>query len=1208
MTPISGQSTLVWVRLSERCDGHMNKDRLILFGLVVLLFLLAGFSALYVVPWANRRLSVWGSDKLTDILGTQTSFRKIGLTRSGKVVVEDLKIIDPLGKEEVFFYSPRVEVTIDPLNVVKEGISLSRVYVERPLVSIYDPEGEEWNIFHFGKKDDDEKKEEKEEKKKGKPFRLRIHEVVLEGCVTRLRGMLGEEIVTVLDHKGSIDVTSAEQIIMLEETNFSTTYLSLTDMTASGVVTIRGMILAFDDFRVSRDSTDIDVDGEIDFTGDDTVDFHISRSTFDLDHVPPRYGLRHKVIGNLDLELTLNGDINSPDIEGHMYRADGEFFDYRYGNARFDFGIGGGVIDVTELSADFLAGSIGGNVSFFLRESPTAFRADLEVEGIDVTELPVDIPDDYVTDLNGQVVSYGSGFKKEDHFSTSLLDLEDSVFRDGQFDLFQAQVLAKEDGFHLVSSNAEIGGGSMTMTGDLLFAAPDIDVTTESVAIPSLMVPLRIDYPIDGELYCSVRVSDDYSRPSILGQVVVREGEAYEYSFAGLEGEVDVRQQSGAVEGYLDMKAFILEKGFATGEQAEVHAELTREGIEFDSLEIRIDEYTTIDGEVDLLYAGERVELLADNLRLTHRGVEGSVRQLLAEYDLTNDQVDIEELRMDVAGGEVLLNGSYLWPETVALEMNTDSINLKALEPLMPRGIEIEGDLEMRLVVDETFENPGVTLNARIRSPAFEGVRSDSIAVKASYADSILRCERAAAMGGGQDYDIAGSIPLLFGLEPFRFEGIYERPIDLKAYLERVDCASLELLTDEVDFIGGSFDGEITVSGTLGNPVWEGGGALRSGEGIFNLSNTYFDSLEVDYSFSGNTFLAPRIKAWLMEGGSLAASGQVTMKGFIPDSLEFDIAARDYLINQIQYISSLDIDTDLKMEGQVANPDLTGDVVVHKGILDFPTEEAVESEDDTIPFNVRVNVTAENDLWVRNDQLNLEIFLDTELFTREGILLPTGDLEVIRGTYTYFGAVFDIEEGEVHFFGRDPINPEMDVTAVRTIRGHVVENGNSLRVNNEFHLTVFGTFEELEFDIAVYDNEGELLPVEKQKALTLLLANMTNEEFEQQATPSQQKFVGQIEGILNQQTSSLIQPISRLDILELRTNLLSGEGESTRAQVTVGEYLMKDFFVSYSQDILDPSVNNIVVEIYLGKKSSLIGETDSNGRQYSVELRYRMSY
>ena len=75
----------------------MNKDRLILFALVVVLFLLAGFSALYVVPWANRRLSVWGSDKLTDILGTQTSFRKVGLTRTGKIVVEDLKIIDPLG-------------------------------------------------------------------------------------------------------------------------------------------------------------------------------------------------------------------------------------------------------------------------------------------------------------------------------------------------------------------------------------------------------------------------------------------------------------------------------------------------------------------------------------------------------------------------------------------------------------------------------------------------------------------------------------------------------------------------------------------------------------------------------------------------------------------------------------------------------------------------------------------------------------------------------------------------------------------------------------------------------------------------------------------------------------------------------------------------------------------------------------------------------
>ena len=848
----------------------MNKDRSILLILVVVLFLLAGFSALYFVPWANRRFAVWGGEKLTDLLGTQTSFRKVGFTRTGRIVVEDLKIIDPLGKEEVFFYAPRVEVTIDPLNLIKEGINLSRVYVQRPLVSIYDPEGADWNIFSFGKKDDGGKKEDK---KKGKPFRLRIHEVVLDGCITRLRGVLGEEIVTVLDHKGSIDVTSQRQIINLEETKLSSTYLSLTDMTVSGVLTVEGMILKLDGIRASRDSTNVSLDGQIDFTGDDTVDLQISRSTFDLDHVPPRYGLRHKVLGNVDLELTLKGALSSPDIVGHVYRADGEFFDYRYGDAQFDFGIGGGVINVTGLSADFLEGVIRGDVSFFLHESPVSYRADLEVEGVDVTELPVDIPDDYVTDLNGQIVSYGSGFKKEDHFSTSLLDLEKSTFRGGFFDLFQGQVLASEEGFHIVSSRAEIGGGSLSITGDLLFAAPDIEVTTESVAIPSLMVPLKIDYPVDGKLHCSVSVKDDYSRPSIRGRVVVKDGEAWEWGFAGLEGEVDVRQPAGAVLGSMDMKAFVLRKGFASAEQADVQATLTRDGIGLDSLKIRIDESTTIDGHVDLRYAGESVGVSSDDLRLNYEGVEGSVDRLMASYDLTNDRVGIDELLIDIADGKARISGNYLWPETVEMALSADSISLNAFDKLMPSGKKIDGSLDMRLVVGETFDDPAVSLKARIRSPSYGDVTSDSLVVNASYADSLLLCERVASVGRGQDYDISGGIPVLLSLEPFRLEGIYERPVALTANLARVDCASLELLTETAAFMDGYFDGEISVSGTLRDPVWAGSGALHGGEGIFTLSNTYFKNLEMDYSFHDDTFSVPSLNAWLMGGGSVEASG-----------------------------------------------------------------------------------------------------------------------------------------------------------------------------------------------------------------------------------------------------------------------------------------------------------------------------------------------
>ncbi len=1177
---------------------------------IVTLVLLGGYIVFFIIPWANEKFITWSNEKLTEALGTEASVSSLGLTRDGKIIVKNLMISDPLREDETFFYSPRVEVKLNPLTVVKEGINISSVYILRPMVSIYRREDGKWNVQNFGRKEKDDSKVEEEEKSEGKPFRLRISEVTLEGCVTKLKGILGEEIVTVLDHKGAIDLTRKKQEIFLWNTNFNTTYMTLTDMNASGKLTYEGKVLSFENFEVIRDSTDIKLEGEIDFEGRDRVDINIARSRFDLDHLPPRYGLHDKVKGNVDLELSLHGYINSPEITSRVYRANGETFEYPYEDLSCLFHMNEGKIDVTELSADFLGGVIEGDVSFFLKESPRAFRVDLLVSGIDITELPLNIPEKYRTDLNGQVVVYGAGFSKDSHNSTILLDLEESIFRETPLDLLQAQVLATGDGFHVVSSRIEQGEGLIELTGDLGIEAPDVRVNTEAVTISTLRRLLDISYDIEGNLYCSVSIADGYSSPGVHGQIVVKDGDVAGWTFAGLEGDIGIDQAGGMVNGEIDLKAFMLGKGWLTAKEARVIALFDREGIRFDSLNIMISDSTSVDGSGVFRYYRDRVEVSTGGLRLVHKGTGVYVKNFLSEFDWKKKEMDVEELHLDVAGGEVFLRGSFAWPEMIGFEVEARSVRLDSLEAFIPDRYEISGDLDLRFEVSESFDYPEVELEARVYRPGLEGVQADTLLAMASYADSRFRIKKLIVKGAGQNCSVVGSIPLRLSLSPFQIEGEYDDSIGMQVDLGRIDLRSLKLLTDEVDFLGGHIEGDITIGGTLREPVWKGGGGIHDGDGTIVRTNTYFTNFEAGYSFQDDIFTIQELTASLMGGGSLGGSGNLKMNGFLPDSIDFDLNAQDYMVNQARYISSLLFDSNLEVVGSVRGPEVKGDVTIHHGVMDVPIggNGTTRGDDSTIPFLLQLDVQAENDLWIRNKQVNIEIFLDMELVTRDGEVRPIGDLEIIRGTYTYFGTIFDIDEGEILFLGSDPINPSLNVLTTHQIRGTVTENGSNVRVNNDFQLKVYGTYRDVEFDIIVYDSNGDVIPIDRQRAMTLLLANMTNEEFNQQAALSQQRFIGQIEGILNQQTSSLIQPISRLDVLELRTNLLSGNSEESRAQVTVGEYLMKDFFVSYSQDILDPSINNIAVEVFLGKKSSLIGQTDSQGRQYSIELRYRMSY
>ena len=1184
----------------------INKDRVILLVIVLFLLAIAGFTVFFALPWSAERLTAWGSRKLTESLGTDVSYRGVHITRTGTIIVEDLEIADPFGKKESFFYSPRVEIRIDPLNVVKEGIVLSRVSILRPAVSIYRRDDGKWNVHGFG---GGKKRAAAPEAGKGKPFRLRIREVVLEDCVTRLSGVFGEEIVTVLDHRGSLDITSKRQEIVLTETHFSTTYLTLTEMSASGILTYQDKVLAFDDFRVTRDFTDIKLAGSIDFRGQDRVNLRIDRSRFDLDHLPPQYGLRHKVVGTVDLELTLEGLIRSPEIHGRVYRSDGECFRYRFNNLSCSFHLKDGKIDVTELSSDFLSGSISGDVSFYTRESPRAFRVDLAVSGIDIAALPLGIPSTYASEFNGQIVSYGAGFTAGGHSSTVLLDLERSRFRGIPVDAIQAQVLATGKGFHVVSSSIVLGGGTIGLTGDLGFSSPDLEIRTEAISLETATRILELPYKIEGELFSTVTLRDRYTRPSVQGHVVVKEGICYGWKFAGLEGDVDIRSREGPAEGEFRLSAFMVDREPIRAETLEAHVLLDSEGFRLDSLVASFGDSILLAGSGEFFYTADGMRLVTDELRFAYRDVEAAVHRLDLAYGWRKKAIEVRDCRLSVAGGEVVLSGGASWPDRVELQAEVESFPIESLRRLVPGMQEVAGDCDARLDIRGSIADPVIGLRVHVNRPGFREIMADSLVLQARYAGARLQFDRVALEGPGFVGSGEGSLPLRVNLMPFRLEGIPGDAVDLKVDVEHFDIRFIELLSDEIDILGGYLEGEVAIGGALGKPIWTGKVVARDSEGVIVRTNTYFSDLEMEFNLEGDDLTLSSFSASLMGGGSLRGSGTISMKAFRPDRIDIGLVARNYAVNQTRYVSSLIFDSEIRIAGPISSPSVAGAVTIRRGILSIPMEGGEEKrEESPVPFALNLSILAENDLWIRNNHVNAEISLDMELITRGGKILPVGDLDIIRGTYTYFGSVFDIREGEIHFFGSDPIDPALDVLAVRQVWGRVVEDGGSVRVRNDFHLRVYGRYREVNFEITVYDDEGSVVPIDRQKALTLLLANMTNEEFDQQAVPSRQKFIGQIEGILSQQTSSLIQPVSRLDILELRTNLLSGDGETSRAEVTVGEYLMEDFFVSYSQDIFDPSANNIAFELYLGKKSYFIGQTDSKGTQYSVDIKYRMSY
>jgi hypothetical protein len=994
----------------------MNKDRWMLLGVVLLLTALVGVLSLFIFPWAGERFAEWGSRKLTDHLGTDVSFRSVGLTSGGRIVVEELLIADPLEQEETFFYSPRVEVTLNPMNLIQEGINLSRVSIRRPYVSIRRREDGKWNVQSFRRGRSGETRPAEAEtstEEKGDPFRLRIHEIVLENCVTRLSGMFGEEILTVLDHRGALEIAGKRQEIYLFDTDFNSTFLTLTDMTTSGKLIVEDKVLTFEEFHVQRDETELRLGGAIDFNGEDTIDLRIERGWFNLDHIPPRYGLRHRVEGFVELELALTGFVRSPDIEGRIHNADGVMFDYPFANVSALFRLGEGEIGVNDLSADFLSGSVEGDVTFYLRESPRAFRVDLDVREIDVAAMPLMIPNSFATNLNGNIVAYGAGFQRRNHSSTVLLDLEASRFRGVLFESIQAQVLSGEGGFHVVSSTIGLDGGTIELTGNLSSSSPDVRVKTEAVPISTLMDLLDLTYDLDGELHATVSIRESYIQPSVGGQVVVRNGDVHGWRFAGLEGDIDISRRNDRPIGNAYLRAFMLSRGAIRAKETRLVARFDPGGIRLDSLVIQQDDSNSAMGSADLRYDDNRIQVSTDDLRFRRGNQVFSVVELRAAIEPSDMTlaVEVDVIRLNAAGGEASISGNISWPGRIELTTDVRSVHLEALGS---PNWEIEGVLDLGLSIGGRWNDPVIELTAHVQDPGFQGVLADSLVAEAGYADGHLLIGRCRLQGGGNDATISGEIPLQLSLHPFLFEGLPDDSLEILIALDRFDLPMLNLLTEESEFSGGEISGAVRIGGTLGRPEWSGGGELRGGEGVVNRTNTYFYGMNALYSVQDQILDISSLETRLMRGGILTGNGRIQLDGLRPAGIDFVLIAEDYSVNQVRYVSSLVFDADIRIEGPLSAPEVTGEVAIHGGVLDIPAGGGSETneEEGNVPFALRLDLRADNDLWIRNNQSNIEIALDMQLVTRNRRIVPVGDIEIIRGTYTYYGAIFDIETGD----------------------------------------------------------------------------------------------------------------------------------------------------------------------------------------------------
>lgn len=406
--------------------------------------------------------------------------------------------------------------------------------------------------------------------------------------------------------------------------------------------------------------------------------------------------------------------------------------------------------------------------------------------------------------------------------------------------------------------------------------------------------------------------------------------------------------------------------------------------------------------------------------------------------------------------------------------------------------------------------------------------------------------------------------------------------------------------------LSGTLDVAADMSGTLAQPQVRG--AVRTSDMAYeNIAfGTRVQNLALDARFGGSRLQLVSLTGTTPGGGKLSASGYADLnqaQGF-PMNVKINLdqfrAARTDTL-QASISGPITIRRDQSgglIEGNIriieARYRFTGMAAAEvpqlevQRIGDVPArvDAAGQTGQPALDFNLNVKVSADNRIFIQGMGLDSE--WSTDLTIGGTLFRPQigGEVEVVRGNYSFAGRRFDLNRGIIRLGGEFPPNPTLDIEAGATVEGVealLLVTGPAMKPEISFSSVPTLPQDEILSRLLFGGSAAELSATE---ALQLAAA----------VASLQGGGGGGLNplGKLRQATS-----VDRLRIVG--ADEATGRGTS----LAVGQYLTDDVYVEVSSDTHGNTVTQLQIE--LTKALSILSQVGQTG-QSSLQLQYAKDY
>ncbi|HSU14902.1 translocation/assembly module TamB [Longimicrobium sp.] len=467
-------------------------------------------------------------------------------------------------------------------------------------------------------------------------------------------------------------------------------------------------------------------------------------------------------------------------------------------------------------------------------------------------------------------------------------------------------------------------------------------------------------------------------------------------------------------------------------------------------------------------------------------------------------------------GGQIAADGTLPPRGNADFRLHMEGIDLAEARRVFPSFPDAQGTLSLDAEIHGQVSDPRLTVNARVDSLVYGGVRSDSLQINASYAPNRMAVNAGVRVAGREVVSATASIPMrlsLGGIVP-GFEVLRDQPLTATI---NADSVPLGLVTQSLPAYvkngSGTMRARVVVGGTPAHPTVGGDAAVENGAFTLVQLGARWDQVNGRLSLHGDTIRVDSLTAHTGRDGRAFVNGTVLLDDGAHPRVDLALWMDDFQVADNPDLAEIQANARVRLSGRIPAVVVTGTLRVEDGTIYIPSistpgELAIENADvgalggDTLTAPTTgqmilaglipqgLQVTVGESVWLQSPDARIQIrgqlVIDRPAGSATNLIY--GELDAVRGSYTLVvGPIrrqFDIQQGVVRFFGTPEINPSLDVTAAYQVRGGTAEQPITVLV----HLA--GTLQEPRVELSTSNRQ----PLSQSELISLLLLGRTGDQ------------------------------------------------------------------------------------------------------------------